>query len=162
MVNDVKNLFKWLNKKPLYEWIISLILNIVLITIIIFIELTIWTVIVRMLFNLFGFDYLEYAHLLPFEYIYEGENISFVILIAAIILAALIVIYLFGNDDVKAIIFIFEILAIGIALYIKVWVIAVAFVIALAGFTFGKWTMIVAFLVAVIIHGLFLISRKIA
>lgn len=162
MVNDLISMFKWLNKKPLYEWIISWILLSVFVIIIIFIELAQWILIVRMLLNLFGLDYLEYAYLMPFEYIYEGENLSFIVLIAAIILTALIVIFLGGNQDVKVTIFLFEILAIGVAIYIKVWVIAIAYMMKFAGLRFGKWTMVMAFIFAVIIHGLFLILRKIA
>ena len=155
MFNDVQSLFSRINKKPWYEWVISGLLGIGMVLLILYIELGIWIIIVRMMFNLFGFDYVEYAHLMPFVCMLEGENISFVIFIAALILATLIVIFLLGNDDVKVAIAIFEIMAIGVAVYIEVWVIVVAFVMILAGLRFGKWSMVGAFLIAVLIHAIF-------
>ncbi|BAI62160.1 hypothetical protein MCP_2088 [Methanocella paludicola SANAE] len=162
MVNDGKSLYGWINEKPLYERIISWTLLIAFVLFIILVELSQWFLIVRAMFNLFGLDYTHYAYLVPFEYMIDGENVSFVIAIAAIILAILIMIFLWGDQDVKMVIILFEILAIGIAAYIIVWVIAVYFVMVLIGLTFGKWTMIMAFLVAVLIHVLFFIVRKIA
>ena len=155
MVNDGQSLFSWINKKPWYEWVISGILGIGMVLLILAIELVQWIIIVRMMFQLFGVDYVEYARLMPFVCMLDGENSSFVIFVASIILTILIIIFILGNSDVKVSIAIFEILAIGIAMYIVVWVIAVAFVMILAGLRFGKWSMVGAFLIAVLIHAIF-------
>jgi hypothetical protein len=162
MVNDEKPFFQSINEMPLFERIFSWLLIVAAALFIILLEMTQWIYIVRAMFNLFLVDHVQYAYLVPFEFMLDGENVSFVVVIAGIILATLILIFLLGDQDVKIVIILFEILAIGIAIYIIVWVIAIAFVMVLIGLNCDKWTMVMALLVAVIIHELIFISREIA
>lgn len=139
----LNRILKWLKD------IISLIIFLIFILILLIPEVGQWTILAGWTLDIFEIDYSRYDHLMPYQHVEDGKNYSTLIVVGLGIVILLVLAVLLGNDDIRVILIIFEILAPLIVGYVLAWVAGIYLIMKFLGLTISKW---LSLIIAIIIH----------